>query len=82
MIRAIEQFFHDQGICIVTIQPEFLVSKGKGKAIVGGEKGKIGDKTNCLMNCNHAECEEKACCKLNSENNLCREEEEPLQEIK
>lgn len=70
VIRAIEQFFHDSGICIVTLQPEFLMANGK---IVGGERPAIGDTGNCLMNCNHAECQEKACCKLDSENNLCRD---------
>lgn len=80
VIRAIEQFFHDQGICIVTIQPEFLVANGK--AIVGGEKPAVGDKGNCLMNCSHAECREKACCALESENNLCREEGEGSQTVK
>lgn len=70
VIRAIEQFFHDSGICIVTLQPEFLVANGK---IIGGEQPAIADTSNCLMNCNHAECQEKACCKLDSENNMCRD---------
>lgn len=68
MIRAIEQFFHDQGICIVTIQPEFLTADG---VIIGGERPAITDKSNCLMNCNNKDCQEKACCNMNSENNLC-----------
>lgn len=71
VIRAIEQFFHDQGICIVTIQPEFLMRDGKH--VVGGEMPIISDKDNCLMNCSHPECREKGCCVLGSAGNLCQE---------
>lgn len=58
----------------MTIQPEFLTSQGK---VVGGELPVKADKDNCLMNCNNPDCREKACCKLDSESNLCRDGEGP-----
>lgn len=50
---AVEGFFHNQGITIVTIQPEFKV-KSNGKL--------IGVVPECLIGCQSLECAPKTCC--------------------
>lgn len=48
-----ENFFHDQGITIVTIQPEFIPSTVSAD---------LSASTKCLFECQSIECAPKTCC--------------------
>lgn len=47
-------FFHDQGITIVTIQPEFKAKNDESK--------EIDSLKQCLISCQNLECAPKTCC--------------------
>lgn len=53
------KFFHDQGITIVTIQPEFNVKSIDGKS-------STSTLSECLIGCQSIECAPKTCCSVNS----------------
>lgn len=50
---ALESFFHDQGITIVTIQPEFIPTTPSAS---------LTDSSKCLFECQSLECAPKTCC--------------------
>ncbi|GAB0092062.1 zinc transporter 1 [Sergentomyia squamirostris] len=68
VMEDILSFFHDQGITIVTVQPEF-----KSKAINGATVSHRKSPTNCLMGCRDNSCIDKYC---------CQSEEDFVQEIR
>lgn len=56
---AVVDFFHNQGIIIVTIQPEFKAKSVNDKRINGMPI------LQCLMGCQSLECAPKTCCSTN-----------------
>ncbi|XP_002069019.2 zinc transporter 1 [Drosophila willistoni] len=53
IIEQVRNYFHEQGIGAVTIQPEFYPSTNKNASA----------SLECLMQCQAAECAEKVCCR-------------------
>lgn len=67
---AVVNFFYNQGITIVTIQPEFKVQSGGGgdgtDATTDNDKQVNGIPiVQCLMGCQSVECAPKTCCSTN-----------------
>lgn len=66
-INEIVNYFHEQGINIVTIQPEFkqldaeMSPGGEIRSLVAGTTKDL-----CLVACRQETCEEKTCCKRNN----------------
>lgn len=67
IINDVLGFFHEQGINIVTIQPEFMSLKA-GESSTGKERKSLieGMVKNCLVACRQSECVEKLCCQHGS----------------
>ncbi|CRK92631.1 CLUMA_CG006173, isoform A [Clunio marinus] len=68
IIDNILTFFHEQGINIVTIQPEFVSLDGEVSTNVDEIKPLVDGnaKDFCLVACRQTTCEEKVCCKRQS----------------
>lgn len=63
-INDILGFFHEQGINIVTIQPEFKsLSDNEDSPDDDKSMGEGAVKDTCLVACRHVDCEGKLCCK-------------------
>lgn len=67
IINDVLGFFHEQGINIVTIQPEFM-SLNAGETSTSKERKVLidGMVQNCLVACRQSECVEKLCCQHDS----------------
>lgn len=64
-MNEIINFFHEQGISIVTIQPEFNTTSD---SVCAGENNK------CLVTCRQKECKPKHCCTTINETGLALEQ--------
>lgn len=63
---AVVNFFNNQGITIVTIQPEFKVKSINGNDTIDNDKPINGISiVQCLMGCQSLECAPKTCCSTN-----------------
>lgn len=63
---AVVNFFYNQGITIVTIQPEFKVKSIGGVDTTDADKQSDGISfLQCLMGCQSLECAPKTCCSTN-----------------
>lgn len=63
---AVVNFFYNQGITIVTIQPEFKVKSIGGVDTTDADKQMDGISfLQCLMGCQSLECAPKTCCSTN-----------------
>lgn len=67
IINDVLGFFHEQGINIVTIQPEF---KHGAEMAVEEIKPLVNSNDICLFACRKADCEEKRCCRRASEESI------------
>lgn len=67
-MESIKEFFHSQGITIVTIQPEF-----RSLTIANNQKHRL--EFECLMGCLES-CNSKKCCKTLNLQSIQEEEEE------
>lgn len=67
---AVVNFFHDQGITIVTIQPEFQEKSTNKK------ESKLS-LNQCLIGCQSIECAPKTCCSTNDLDTIITENSEP-----
>lgn len=71
IINDVLSFFHEQGINIVTIQPEFA-SLNAGESSNSKERKMLieGMVKNCLVACRQSECVEKLCCQHGSNESI------------
>lgn len=71
IINDVLGFFHEQGINIVTIQPEFM-SLNAGESSTSKERKTLidGMVKNCLVACRQSECVEKLCCQHSSSESI------------
>lgn len=77
IINDVLGFFHEQGINIITIQPEFMSLKDEFMAQKPGESSSQTRKVlidgmvkNCLVACRNSECVDKLCCQHGSHESI------------
>lgn len=74
IINEVINFFHEQDINIVTIQPEFRIYRCSDKSMTDIQSSLIAEQEQgmCLVTCRQVTCDEKLCCQRqnSSENSL------------
>lgn len=81
VIEEVLKYFHDQGINIVTIQPEFADTKsflGSTSNAIEEAQPLIDD---CLVACKDKACDDKACCRKTSDSDSTKSLERAKSEI-
>ncbi|CAO1424725.1 unnamed protein product [Diamesa hyperborea] len=81
VIEEVLKYFHDQGINIVTIQPEFADTKnylGSTSNAIEEAQPLIDD---CLVTCKEKACDDKVCCRKTSDSDSTKSLERAKSEI-
>ena len=81
VIEEVLKYFHDQGINIVTIQPEFADTKSYLGSTSKTPEEALPIMDDCLVACKDKACDDKACCRKTSDSDSTKSLERSKSEI-